>query len=195
MKLGVILVFFLFKMTTAVEEFVDEEVPDCYKELEIERNTSLKGIKNAFRKLAISFHPDKNKDKGAEEKFKRLNEAQEVLLDEDLRKVYDAELEQYEEWIEAAIKQNEFITEDDKLSNNHEADEIFEHRVTENKYSEGEEKIFTKRITVSSPKLEELASEPVHTSFKFEEDYGSEFLQEWLDIGAGHISSRHLGEL
>ena len=65
MKLCVILVFFFFKLTNAMEEFVDEEVPDFYKELKIERNTPLKGIKKAFRRLAISFHPDKNKDTGA----------------------------------------------------------------------------------------------------------------------------------
>ena len=79
MKLMILAILFLIRMAKAGEEniddFIDEEVPDLYKELGIARTSTTKEIKKAFRKLAVSFHPDKNKEEGAEEKFKRLNEA------------------------------------------------------------------------------------------------------------------------
>src|SRR6218665_90642 len=61
-----------------------------YSILGIGRTASADEIKKAFRKLAVKYHPDKNQgDKGAEEKFKELNEAYEVLSDPDKRKKYD----------------------------------------------------------------------------------------------------------
>lgn len=65
---------------------------DYYKLLGIERNASEKEIRNAYRKLARDSHPDlqpKEKKKAAEEKFKLINEAYEVLKDPEKRKLYD----------------------------------------------------------------------------------------------------------
>jgi len=63
---------------------------DYYKTLGVERNASEKEIKAAFRKLARKYHPDVNPgDKSAEEKFKEISEANEVLSDKDKRKRYD----------------------------------------------------------------------------------------------------------
>jgi curved DNA-binding protein len=67
------------------------EFKDYYKTLGVPRTASQEEIKKAFRKLARQYHPDTAKDKkGAEEKFKEINEAYEVLGDPQNRKKYDA---------------------------------------------------------------------------------------------------------
>jgi curved DNA-binding protein len=63
---------------------------DYYKILGVSKNASQDEIKKAYRKLAVQYHPDKNPDnKAAEEKFKEIAEAYEVLKDPDKRKKYD----------------------------------------------------------------------------------------------------------
>ncbi len=63
---------------------------DYYETLEIERTADNAAIKKAYRKLALKFHPDRNQgDKEAEEKFKMINEAYQVLSDENKRSIYD----------------------------------------------------------------------------------------------------------
>src|SRR5438132_13584388 len=58
--------------------------------LDLDRNASIDDIKKAYRKMAVKFHPDKNPgDKAAEEKFKELGEAYEVLCDPQKRAAYD----------------------------------------------------------------------------------------------------------
>ncbi|MCP4969507.1 MAG: J domain-containing protein [Arcobacter sp.] len=60
-----------------------------YETLEINENASANEIKKAYRKLARKYHPDVNKDKDAEEKFKEINAAYEVLSDEQKKQQYD----------------------------------------------------------------------------------------------------------
>ena len=62
---------------------------DYYEVLGIARNATDEEIKKAFRKLAFKYHPDHNRDDRAEEKFKELNEAYEVLSAPDKRASYD----------------------------------------------------------------------------------------------------------
>ena len=63
---------------------------DYYEVLGVERSASEDDIKKAYRKLAIKYHPDKNPgDKEAEEKFKEISAAFEVLKDSDKRRKYD----------------------------------------------------------------------------------------------------------
>src|SRR6185503_1365378 len=67
------------------------EYKDYYKILGVERGASDDEIRKSFRKLARQYHPDvaKNK-KEAEEKFKEINEAHDVLSDPEKRRKYDA---------------------------------------------------------------------------------------------------------
>jgi len=62
---------------------------DYYDILGVPHNATLDEIKKAYRKLALKYHPDRNKSKGVEEKFKEINEAYAVLSDPEKRKQYD----------------------------------------------------------------------------------------------------------
>lgn len=63
---------------------------DFYKTLEVEKGASAEEIKKAYRKLAMKYHPDQNKgDAAAEAKFKEINEAYDVLKDDQKRQAYD----------------------------------------------------------------------------------------------------------
>lgn len=62
---------------------------DYYKTLGVDKNASDEEIKRAFRKLAKKYHPDVNKEEGAQEKFKEIGEAYSVLSDPNKRKQYD----------------------------------------------------------------------------------------------------------
>jgi molecular chaperone DnaJ len=63
---------------------------DYYEILGVSRTASPEEIKKAFKKMAMKYHPDRNPgDKDAEEKFKRVNEANEVLSDPEKRQIYD----------------------------------------------------------------------------------------------------------
>ena len=63
---------------------------DYYATLGVDKSATEKEIKKAYRKLANQYHPDKNPgDKSAEEKFKEINEAYEVLKDPEKRKKYE----------------------------------------------------------------------------------------------------------
>jgi molecular chaperone DnaJ len=63
---------------------------DYYEVLGVTRSASVEEVKRAYRKLAVQFHPDKNPDDShAEEKFKELGEAYDVLMDADKRAAYD----------------------------------------------------------------------------------------------------------
>ena len=63
---------------------------DYYETLGVPRTATAEQIRKAYRTLARKFHPDVNKEKGAEDKFKQINEAYEVLKDDDKRRRYDA---------------------------------------------------------------------------------------------------------
>lgn len=62
---------------------------DFYEILGVSKTASADDLKRAYRKLALEYHPDKNKSKEAEEKFKEINQAYEVLSDPQKRTTYD----------------------------------------------------------------------------------------------------------
>lgn len=75
------------------------EYKDYYKILGVDRNASDADLKSAFRKLALQYHPDRNPgNKQAEEKFKEINEAYEVLGDKEKRARYDQLGTSYNNW-------------------------------------------------------------------------------------------------
>src|SRR5205085_8027706 len=64
--------------------------PDYYKTLGVGKNASEEEIKKAYRRLARKYHPDRNAgDKQAEERFKEISQAHDVLSDPEKRKAYD----------------------------------------------------------------------------------------------------------
>jgi len=62
---------------------------DYYDILGVTKGVSAEELKKAYRKKALEFHPDKNKDKDAGAKFKEINEAYEILSDNQKKKAYD----------------------------------------------------------------------------------------------------------
>lgn len=75
------------------------EYKDYYKILGVEKKASEAEIKSAYRKLAMKFHPDRNPgNKAAEDKFKEINEAYEVLGDSGKRSHYDQLGASYQRW-------------------------------------------------------------------------------------------------
>lgn len=62
---------------------------DYYKILGLSKGASDDDIKKSYRKLALKYHPDKNKEAGAEEKFKEVAEAYEILSDPKKKEIYD----------------------------------------------------------------------------------------------------------
>jgi curved DNA-binding protein len=75
------------------------EYKDYYKVLGLDKNASEDEIKKAYRKLALDYHPDRNPgDSEAEDKFKEINEAYQVLSDPDKRAHYDRLGSAYSNW-------------------------------------------------------------------------------------------------
>jgi curved DNA-binding protein len=75
------------------------EYLDYYKTLGVDRNASEKDIRKAYRRLARQYHPDVNPgDPKAEEKFKEINEAYQVLSDQEKRQKYDQLGSSYQQW-------------------------------------------------------------------------------------------------
>jgi len=65
---------------------------DHYKILNLPQNASEDDVKKSFRKLALKYHPDKNKEEGAIDNFRRVKLAHEILGDPVKRRNYDAEM-------------------------------------------------------------------------------------------------------
>ncbi len=75
------------------------EYKDYYKILGVDRKAKPEEIKKAYRKLAMKYHPDRNPgDKSSEEKFKDINEANDVLSDPEKRERYDQLGSSYNQW-------------------------------------------------------------------------------------------------
>ena len=85
------------------------EYKDYYKTLGVEKTAATDEIKKAYRKLAMQYHPDQNPDDvGAEEKFKEINEAYQVLSDDDKRAHYDRLGSAYSNWSQGGQRPSGF---------------------------------------------------------------------------------------
>jgi curved DNA-binding protein len=85
------------------------EFKDYYQILGVSPDADEKEIRQAFRKLARQYHPDVNPgDKAAEERFKAINEANQVLSDPEQRKKYDALRAQYQRWQQGGRRPQDF---------------------------------------------------------------------------------------
>jgi DnaJ-class molecular chaperone len=73
----------------SINSFVNGKQKDFYEILGVDRGATRQEIKKAFRNLALKYHPDKNKEKDAEEKFREIAKAYETLSDDNLRRQYD----------------------------------------------------------------------------------------------------------
>lgn len=89
------------------------EYKDYYKILGVERNATKEDIKRAYRKLALKTHPDRNPGNAkAEERFKEINEAYQVLSDPEKRSRYDQLGESYSQWQQGGAPAGGFQWED-----------------------------------------------------------------------------------
>ena len=64
-------------------------ISDYYKELGVHRHATSADIRAAYKRLALIWHPDRNKAKEAEEKFKKIKQAHDILIDDKQRQEYD----------------------------------------------------------------------------------------------------------
>jgi len=82
---------------------------DYYKILGVDKKATADEIKKAYRKLALKYHPDKNpNNKTAEEKFKEINEANEVLSDPEKKKKYDSVGENFNQYRQQGRPEDSF---------------------------------------------------------------------------------------
>ena len=85
------------------------EYKDYYKTLDVPRDASQDEIKKKYRKMAAKFHPDKNpNNKKAEQKFKEIGEAYEVLKDPEKRKLYDKVGSDWKKYEQAGASADDF---------------------------------------------------------------------------------------
>jgi len=90
-------------------EYKPMEYKDYYKVLGVERSASGDDVRKAYRKLAMQFHPDRNpNDTQAEEKFKEINEAYQVLSDPQKRARYDQLGSAYSNWQQGGGRPGDF---------------------------------------------------------------------------------------
>lgn len=79
---------------------------DYYKELGIHRHATASEIRTAYKRLALIWHPDRNQAKDAEDKFKKIKQAYDILIDDQRRREYDHERRQQKIWHEKSHRKS-----------------------------------------------------------------------------------------
>ncbi len=108
-----------------------------YKRLGIERNVTKQEIKKAYRKLALQFHPDKNKNLDAHEIFVEINEAYLILYDDEARAKYDKEYDNF--MSNKTSYYNNFTNSSTNSQNSSDFDDIDLNRWAKNARKQGDE--------------------------------------------------------
>jgi len=109
--LFVILLLFIASSVSVEEEHVEfEPFPDYYAMLNVSHEASMKEIKRSFRKLAMGYHPDKNKSEGAQMIFQELSEAYSVLGDAEKKAEYDELFKHFYDIPENDVHENQADT-------------------------------------------------------------------------------------
>lgn len=98
---------------------------DYYKIMGVSRNATDKEIKTAYRRLARKYHPDISKEKDAEERFKEIGEAYEVLKDPKKRKIYDQHGSDRQEQAQQSATQNQQAWDWEQAQGNYHFDPDF----------------------------------------------------------------------
>lgn len=101
-----------YSTTTSSHRVKMRNEKDYYKILEVDKSSTIEDVKKSFKRLAVKYHPDKNRgDKSIEEKFKDITEAYEVLKDKHRRFRYDeyGMTEVISKWFPGQISGEKFI--------------------------------------------------------------------------------------
>jgi curved DNA-binding protein len=116
---------------------------DYYKILGVSKNATQDEIKKAYRKLAVKYHPDKNpNDKTAEEKFKEVNEANDVLSNQEKRKKYDEIGENWQYYQQQGKSGNEDFDWSGKGHSRNKADHSSADQFNESNFADFFESVF-----------------------------------------------------
>jgi len=123
--LFVILLLFVASSVSVEEEHVEfEPFPDYYAMLNVSHEASMKEIKRSFRKLAMGYHPDKNKSEGAQMIFQELSEAYSVLGDAEKKAEYDELFKHFYDISENDVHENQADTSDNSEKEDTPADDL-----------------------------------------------------------------------
>jgi len=93
-----------------MSSYLDNKI-DLYKILEIQRNAPVTEIRKAYRRLALKYHPDKNKNDGSKEKFMQIQYAYEILSNNETKEKYDNMNKvniSFSKWIEEYLSNTEY---------------------------------------------------------------------------------------
>jgi len=123
--LFVILLLFVASSISVEEEHVEfEPFPDYYAMLNVSHEASMKEIKRSFRKLAMGYHPDKNKSEGAQMIFQELSEAYSVLGDAEKKAEYDELFKHFYDISENDVDENPADTSDNSVKEDSPAEDL-----------------------------------------------------------------------
>jgi len=123
--LFVILLLFVASSISVEEEHVEfEPFPDYYAMLNVSHEASMKEIKRSFRKLAMGYHPDKNKSEGAQMIFQELSEAYSVLGDAEKKAEYDELFKHFYDISENDVHETQADTTDNSEKEDTTADDL-----------------------------------------------------------------------